>query len=73
VGCWSPEGWLCTKINECPLRGQVDCHHFNINNFIAAGEIDSQQIFPIELTELGADEFIDIGGIRKIKRFEKLY
>ena len=47
-------------------------YHFNVYDFVAAGEINGKQVFPIEFAELGADEFIHICDIRKIKRFEKL-
>jgi hypothetical protein len=33
----------------------ADCQDFNINDFVAAGEINGKQVFPIELAELGAD------------------
>ena len=37
------------------LGEAADGYHFNVNDFVAAGEIDGKQIFPIELAELGAD------------------
>ena len=55
------------------LGETADCHNFDINDFAAAAEINGKQVFPIELAELGVDEFIHISGIRKIKRCEKLY
>jgi hypothetical protein len=33
----------------------ANCQDFDIDDFVAAIEINSEQIFPIEFAELGAD------------------
>jgi hypothetical protein len=33
----------------------ADCQDFDIDDVVAAGEINGKQVFPVELAELGAD------------------
>jgi hypothetical protein len=45
------------------LRQGADCQDFDINSFVAAIEVNSKQVFPVELEEVGADYVRDISLI----------
>jgi hypothetical protein len=42
-------------VRQPSFRELADCNYFDVNDSVAAGEINGKQVFPIELAELRAD------------------
>ena len=52
--------WSELRFNDFSGRDQrfgqgANCQDFNVNDFVAAIEINGKQVFAIELAELGSD------------------
>jgi hypothetical protein len=53
--CVPPDRWTGTWVRQPSFRELADCNYFDVNDSVAAGEINGKQVFPIELAELRAD------------------